>query len=75
MFSKTVWGDRMEILMIVWWLVTIVQTFLNYGTAYRLTRDNGNNGASLFAWMLLLSFAALIPGLCIFLWWKFRDKE
>ena len=46
----------------LWQLVWMVQTFFGYGTAYRLTRDRGNNGVALFGWMIVMSLAAAVPG-------------
>ncbi len=63
------------VIILLWYIVIIVQEFLNYGTAYRLTRNGGNNGLALFGWMLVLSLAAIIPGLCIYLWFKYRDNN
>jgi len=47
--------------------------FFGYGTAYRLTRDGGDNGVALFGWMILMNLVSLIPGLGFFLWHKNRD--
>jgi len=63
------------IIFVIWYIIVMVQTFLAYGTAYRLTKLNGDNGVSLFGWMLLMSLASAIPGLGIFLWYRFRDAE
>lgn len=63
----------MEILLLVWKLMLTVQTFLSYGTAYRLTKNGGDNGVSLFGWFFVLELASLIPGLGIYLWFKYRD--
>ena len=63
----------MEILLILWQLIVIVQSFFAYGTAYRLTKNGGDNGVSLFGWFILLELASLIPGLGIYLWYKYRD--
>ena len=64
-----------DIILILWYIVMIVQNFMAYGTAYRLTKLNGDNGVSLFGWMLLLGLAAVIPGLGIFLWYKYKDAD
>jgi len=53
--------------------MVIIQGFLNYGTAYRLTKAGGDNGISLFGWFLLLGLASLIPGLGIYLWSNNRE--
>ena len=63
----------MEILVVLWKLIATVQGFFAYGTAYRLTKNGGDNGVSLFGWFFLLGLASLIPGLGIYLWYKYRD--
>lgn len=64
----------MEILLyLVWQVITSIQVFLSYGTAYRLTKKGGDNGVSLFGWMLALNFASIIPGLGIYLWHKYKE--
>ncbi|MCL2528242.1 MAG: hypothetical protein FWE42_07470 [Defluviitaleaceae bacterium] len=60
-------------ILIVWYIITAVQAFLGYGTAYRLTRDGGDNGIALWGWLLLTSIAALIPGLGFYMWVKNQD--
>ena len=45
------------------------------GTAYRLTKNGGDNGVSLFGWMLVMGLASLIPGLGIYLWVKYKDID
>ena len=62
-------------LLLVWYVVVIVQTFFGYGTAYRWTKNGGDNGAALFGWMIVTSLAALIPGLGIYLWNKSKEYE
>ena len=62
------------ILIFLYQILFTVQMFLGYGTAYRLTKQGGDNGVSLFGWMFLMSLAALIPGLGIWLWKKYRDE-
>ena len=62
------------ILLWLWNLVTVVQSILNYGTAYRLTKKGGDNGVALFGWMLLMGFASVVPGLGFYLWHKYREK-
>lgn len=56
------------IILAVWEIIWFVQVILAYGTAYRKTKANGDNGVSLFGWMLLYCLAAIIPGLGIYLW-------
>lgn len=62
-------------LFVIWWIITVLQGFFGYGTAYRLTRDGGDNGVSLFGWLILMGLAALIPGLGFYLWHKSRDWD
>ena len=64
----------MGILLIFWQLVVIVQNFFAIGTAYRLTKNGGDNGVSLFGWLFLLELASLIPGLGIYLWFKYSEN-
>jgi len=61
------------LLLFVWHIITLLQVFFGYGTAYRLTRDGGDNGIFLFGWLFLMSLAALIPGLGFYIWHKNRD--
>ncbi len=61
------------IILILWQIIKIVQTFLGFGTAYRLTKNGGDNGVSLFGWLLVVEFAAIIPGLGIYLWYKNKE--
>lgn len=63
----------MGVLGVLWYIVSVVQSFLGIGTAYRLTKNGGDNGVSLWGWMLLLSLASAIPGLGIYLWLKYKD--
>ena len=69
-------GEKMEegavALLIIWCVVAYVQMFLSYGTAYRLTKNGGDNGVALFGWMFVLSLASLIPGLGIGLYVKYK---
>ena len=65
----------MIFLMFLWYAVMAVQVFLSYGTAYRLTKSGGDNGVSLFISIWLLSMASIIPGLGIFLWYKYREES
>jgi hypothetical protein len=63
----------MEVLVILWQLVIAVQTFFSYGTAYRLTKNGGDNGVALCGWFFVLGLASMIPGLGIYLWFRYRD--
>jgi hypothetical protein len=67
-------GSKM-FLLILYYILTAVQGLMGYGTAYRLTKRGGDNGAALFGWMLLMSIAAAIPGLGIYLWYKYKDVD
>ncbi|MCL2444201.1 MAG: hypothetical protein FWD13_12170 [Treponema sp.] len=55
-------------LLIGWYVIFFIQTFMSYGTAYRWTKRGGDNGIALFGWFIVLGFASLIPGLGIALW-------
>ena len=61
------------VLIIPLMIVLYVQYFLAIGTAYRLTKNGGDNGISLFGWMLVLGLASVIPGLGIYLWVRYRN--
>ena len=61
--------------LIIWYALVIIQVFLGYGTAYRLTKTGGDNGITLFGWILVQSLASLIPGLGIYLWYKYKDLK
>ncbi|MDP4121424.1 MAG: hypothetical protein Q8876_10300 [Bacillota bacterium] len=61
-----------SILLIIWYILTAVQEFFAYGTAYRQTKLGGDDGVALFGWLLVYSFAAMIPGLGIYFWYKNR---
>jgi len=63
------------ILLIIWQIIFIVQVVFSYGTAYRMAKSGGDSGVSLFGWLWLMQLASLIPGLGIFLWFKFRYEE
>ena len=63
----------MGFLVILWYLSILVQGFFSYGTAYRLTKMNGDNGISLWGWFIACNLAALVPGLGIYLWYKYRE--
>ena len=62
-------------ILILWYIVIIVQIFFGYGTAYRLTKNGGDNGVALLGWLFVMSLAACIPGLGIYLWHKYRDEN
>lgn len=58
---------------ILYLILVIIQTCFGYGTAYRLAKTGGDNGVSLFGWLFLMSLAATVPGLGIYLWLKYRE--
>ena len=58
----------------LYYILVIMQMFFGYGTAYRLTKRGGDNGVSLFGWLFVMNLAALIPGLVIWLWIKYKDE-
>jgi len=60
-------------LLILWQIAVAVQVTLSYGTAYRLTKNGGDNGVALYGWFFLLGLASLIPGLGLYFWSKYRD--
>ncbi len=60
-------------LAVVWQLIIVVQEFFAFGTAYRMAKTHGDNGVSLFGWLLVFNLAAIIPGLGIYFWFKYRD--
>jgi len=62
------------IIIYLWYIIVLVQGIFSYGTAYRLTKNGGDNGVALFGWTLVMSFANLIPGLGIYLWFRYRDE-
>lgn len=64
----------MGFLYILWQLVAMVQGFLAYGTAYRLTKNGGDNGVALFGWFFLMGLASMVPGLGIYLWLKYKEE-
>ncbi len=57
----------------LWYVVVLVQTFFAYGTAYRLTKRGGDNGVALFGWMIVHGLAAMVPGLGIYFWYRYKD--
>jgi len=61
------------VILLAWYAFTIVQSFLAYGTAYRTAKANGDNGVSLFGWLIVFNLAALVPGLGIYFWKKSKE--
>ena len=74
--SDSTMGIVLSLVMIVWYVLWIVQSILGFGTAYRKTKANGDNGVSLFGWMILYSsLASIVPGLGIYLWKKSKESS
>lgn len=59
--------------LILWQLVTFIQGLLSYGTIYRLTKNGGDNGVSLFGWTIVFGVVSMIPGLGVYLWIRYRN--
>lgn len=55
------------VLISLWSILYIVQALIAYGTAYRKAKENGDNGVSLFGWLIVYNLAAAIPFLGIYL--------
>ena len=66
-------GFGFSIFGFLYGLIVTVQGILGYGTAYRLTKANGDNGLALWGWLFVMNLAALIPGLGIWLYIKHKD--
>ena len=64
-----------SIILFAWYVLYIVQAFLGFGTAYRYTKANGDNGVSLYGWLLLFMLAGAVPGLGIYLWRKSKELD
>ena len=62
------------LLLFLWYIMVLVQGFMAYGTAYRATKNGGDNGVALFGWFFLFGLAALVPGLGIYLWHQSKDS-
>lgn len=65
----------LSFLILVWMVFVYVQMFLGVGTAYRFTKRGGDNGVALCGWMVLFYIAALVPGLGIYFWMKYREPK
>jgi len=65
----------MILLALLWYVCVFVQSLLGLGTAYRLTKNGGDNGVALWGWLFLMNLVALIPGLGFYLWHKYRDAD
>jgi len=59
--------------LIPWYIITIVQSFFAYGTAYRFTKKGGDDGVALCGWSIVFGFASFVPGLGIYLWYKYKN--
>jgi hypothetical protein len=66
-------GVKSMIFLILYYIITVVQGILAYGTTYRLTKNGGDNGVSLFGWTIVIGLASAVPGLGIYLWFRYRD--
>lgn len=64
-----------DLILFVWYIVTIVQAFLSIGTAYRKTKANGDNGVALYGWMFVYELASFVPYLGIYLWKKSKQPD
>ena len=63
----------MDFIVMIWSLIVCIQGCLGLGTAYRLTKNGGDNGVALWGWSLLMGLAAYVPGLGIYLWIKYKE--
>ncbi len=61
------------VILFILQIIIIVQEFFAFGTAYRMAKTHGDNGVSLFGWLLVFNLAAIIPGLGIYFWLKYKD--
>lgn len=68
-------GLLVSVIFFAWYVLIIVQGFFAYGTAYRKTKANGDNGVSLFGWLLVYGLAALVPYLAIYQWKKSKRED
>jgi len=61
------------VILILWYVITIIQSFLAYGTAYRKTKKGADDGIALFGWMIVYGLAATVPFLGYYLWKKSKE--
>jgi len=61
--------------LFAWYVVSIIQMFMGFGTAYRLTKNGGDNGVALWGWLFVMGLVAAIPGLGIYLWIKYKELD
>jgi len=66
-------GTIETILLILWQIIAVVQGLMAYGTAYRKAKANGDNGVSLWGWLIVYDLAAVVPFLGYYLWKKNRE--
>jgi hypothetical protein len=62
-----------DILLIPWVIVYLIQSYLGFGTAYRQTKRHGDNGVSLFGWLIVYELAAIVPYLGYYCWKKSKE--
>jgi len=60
------------IFLTLWYIIVMVQQILSYGTAYRLTKNGGDDGIALAGWLIVMGLASMIPGLGFYLWTKYK---
>ncbi|MCL2407891.1 MAG: hypothetical protein FWC95_08180 [Defluviitaleaceae bacterium] len=63
----------MQFILFIYSIISMIQAFLGFGTAYRLTKNGGDNGVSLFGWMFLMQLVSVIPGLGIYIYIRCKD--
>jgi len=63
------------VLLYIYVAIVAVQEIFSLGTALRLTKYEGGDGIDLWKWRFKLGFASLIPGVGIYLWYKYRDLD
>lgn len=78
-FSSSGSGDPVvatlvALITLAWTVFYYVQQFLAFGTAYRAAKRGGDNGVSLFGWLIVYSLAAFVPGLGVYLWSKGKEN-
>ena len=62
-------------LLFAWICIAVYQACLGYGTAYRLTKQGGDNGTALIGWLLVTGLAALVPVLGFYLWTRYKNID
>jgi hypothetical protein len=66
-------GD-LKMILVLWKILVVIQGILSFGTAYRLTKKGGDNGLALWGWFIVFEFVSLVPGLGIYMWFKYKDE-